>query len=475
MYAKHPARAAAVGAALAFVVVGAPVAGAVTYFGDHALPGTTVGGVSVSGMTEDQVRDYFGSYGQGETTLVGPEGQSADVSLADAGISVDVQASTEAVFAPARSVASRISGLFGTREVEPVVRVDEDTLSALLVEKGLLAPNVDVGVSFDADAGAFVSAEPREVLEADPEAISSVAAQVLSEPAASPIVVPLRPAAPVASADEAAAAATRANDILKLPVRATDGGAVIGTASPEQIAAWMCFEPSAEGVELRVDSDQVAQWLRDVSAPNPGDSRKAIQNVDATGAVVASPDAGVGARYALNAPEAAQRVAEQLEQGLPADAALSFGIEDPAVWQIPMAEGDRELPFQPAAGQKWIDMDLTEALMTAYEGTVPVMRVPFVPGTPQTPTVQGTFEIYAKYDNSHLTGLNLDGSTYDYPNVRWFMSFHGAYGIHSAYWRNNFGEAPPEDGSHGCANVSEEVAGLLYEWAPIGTVVISHQ
>lgn len=120
-------------------------------------------------------------------------------------------------------------------------------------------------------------------------------------------------------------------------------------------------------------------------------------------------------------------------------------------------------------GEKWIDVNLTNQTITAYEGNTPVMRAVVSTGTWQTPTVVGTFKIYTKHDSLRMTG-NINGDYWDIPNVPDVMFFYEGYGFHGTYWHNNFGTPM----SHGCVNLSLADAEWLYNWATVGTKVVSH-
>ena len=50
---------------------------------------------------------------------------------------------------------------------------------------------------------------------------------------------------------------------------------------------------------------------------------------------------------------------------------------------------------------------------------------------------------------------------YNLPNVPYVMYFYQDYGLHGAYWHNNFGHPM----SHGCINERITDAKALYDWA----------
>ena len=72
-----------------------------------------------------------------------------------------------------------------------------------------------------------------------------------------------------------------------------------------------------------------------------------------------------------------------------------------------------------------------------------------------------------------MRGLNVDGTRYETPDVPWVTYFHGGYALHGAYWRSTFGHGGP-GGSHGCVNMPIPAAKWFYDWAGIGTTVVSH-
>lgn len=120
---------------------------------------------------------------------------------------------------------------------------------------------------------------------------------------------------------------------------------------------------------------------------------------------------------------------------------------------------------QNLSGTKWIDINLSAQILTAYVGVTPVFQTMVSTGKKAFPTIQGNFSIYAKYHSARMQRYN-----YDIQNVPYVMYFYGSYGLHGAFWHNNFG-APM---SHGCINLSVPDAELIYKWAPIGTQIVTH-
>jgi lipoprotein-anchoring transpeptidase ErfK/SrfK len=116
--------------------------------------------------------------------------------------------------------------------------------------------------------------------------------------------------------------------------------------------------------------------------------------------------------------------------------------------------------------QRWIQIDLANQRLIAWEGTKPVYAVIVSTGKRATPTVLGTFAIQTKHRVTRMTGPG-----YDVPDVPHTMYFHRGYAIHGAYWHNRFGTPV----SHGCINVAPDHASWLFNWATVGTPVVVHE
>ena len=115
---------------------------------------------------------------------------------------------------------------------------------------------------------------------------------------------------------------------------------------------------------------------------------------------------------------------------------------------------------------RWIQVDLSRQRLIAWEGNQPIFGVIVSTGKKSTPTPTGVFNIYVK-----LRKTRMRGEDYDVPNVPYTMYYKGGYGIHGAYWHNNFGTPV----SHGCVNVAPNHAKKLFNWASVGTTVVVQQ
>jgi len=124
-----------------------------------------------------------------------------------------------------------------------------------------------------------------------------------------------------------------------------------------------------------------------------------------------------------------------------------------------------DLPEGVGAGERWIDVDLSEQLVYAYEGDNMVNQFLVSTGTWLHPTVTGQFNIYVKYRYADMSGPG-----YYLADVPYVMYFYKGYGLHGTYWHSNFGTPM----SHGCVNLQTDEAGWLFEWASVGTVVNVH-
>lgn len=116
--------------------------------------------------------------------------------------------------------------------------------------------------------------------------------------------------------------------------------------------------------------------------------------------------------------------------------------------------------------EKWIEVDLSEQKLRAWDGNTLFLETLVSTGLPYFPTPQGEFRIWVKLRAARMSG-GEGRYAYDLPNVPYVMYFYNdqvpswrGYGLHGTYWHNDFGSVH----SHGCVNLPTPMAEKLYYW-----------
>ena len=121
-------------------------------------------------------------------------------------------------------------------------------------------------------------------------------------------------------------------------------------------------------------------------------------------------------------------------------------------------------PPEVAAGEKWIEVDLFEQTLAAYEGERMVYATLISSGRTGTSTPPGMYRLWAKVREGKMSNSDVeDGSPawYFIEDVPWTMYFHEGYSLHAAFWHDAFGFTR----SHGCVNLSPRDSLWLFNWA----------
>ncbi|MBU4118692.1 MAG: L,D-transpeptidase [Proteobacteria bacterium] len=110
--------------------------------------------------------------------------------------------------------------------------------------------------------------------------------------------------------------------------------------------------------------------------------------------------------------------------------------------------------------ERWIEVNLTEQTLSAYEGDQLVFATLISSGDESFPTIKGLFRIWAKVRIGKMSGGEDDSDRYYVEDVPWHMYFYKSYGLHTSYWHDFFGLP----NSHGCVNLAPKDALWLFEW-----------
>lgn len=113
----------------------------------------------------------------------------------------------------------------------------------------------------------------------------------------------------------------------------------------------------------------------------------------------------------------------------------------------------------PATIDRWIDVDLGEQVLVAYEKDKPVFAT-LVSSGRAIPTPMGTYPVWAKAAAISMKSQAYEDKGYFVNKVPWSTFFQWHNAIHGAYWHDQFGVVK----SHGCVNVSPLDARHVFEW-----------
>lgn len=145
---------------------------------------------------------------------------------------------------------------------------------------------------------------------------------------------------------------------------------------------------------------------------------------------------------------------------------------------IPVEQVRLPRPPDSTLSGRWIDADLTvPAMVTAYEDGRVVYSALAIKGVAATSTPRGTFYIQRRVQNEIMNSETLSppiprdapGGYYlkDVLYTQYFTS--GGHSLHYNYWLGTFGQP----GSNGCLGLNLTDARWFWDWATIGTPVVS--
>ena len=470
---KRRTKVASGGALVAGLALGGGATAYGAYYQERALPGSSISGVDVSGMTRAQVAAALQERADQVAVAVTTPTGTQNISLADLGAGIDIDATLARTFAPNQDWSSYAKALIEQRAVSAVPAADEAALAKLVASLSAASeePARDASVRLASDKKSFTVGPAKAGQSLDTTALSEAAAtaartltssQVTLAPVAKPATV---------TTEQAEQVAAQANDIVKAAAKISAGTKTFA-ATTEQKASWVDI-PQATG-ELgtpTVDASAVTAWVTEAASSLKVAPRAGMRYLDQSGKLLRVVTPAADGAEVSNASAVAKALAASLSSGRSKTAEFQTKAVA-ATWnERRIARGAERLAYPAVDGEKWVDVNLASHTMTAYVGGQVVLGpIKMVNGAPATPTDIGTFHIYWKNPMMTMRGQNADGTDYETPNVPWSSFFNGGEALHGAYWRETWGYAA----SHGCVNLPIPTAKWIYDWAPIGTPVVTH-
>lgn len=128
---------------------------------------------------------------------------------------------------------------------------------------------------------------------------------------------------------------------------------------------------------------------------------------------------------------------------------------------LPAWATERYLPLP--VGEKWIEVDISNQILRAYDGERLVYTATVATGRGITQATLGRYRITQKVAMKLITGPG-----YYLPDVPWVMVINSSLMLHGAYWQDSWG-APT---NYGFINLKPADAKWLFDWSspslPIG-------
>jgi hypothetical protein len=123
-----------------------------------------------------------------------------------------------------------------------------------------------------------------------------------------------------------------------------------------------------------------------------------------------------------------------------------------------------ERPTDVADGERWIDVELANQTLVAYEGTRPLYATLVSTGRgpekSETATPKGTHRVWVKLATTDMDNLEREDAErrYSIEDVPYVQFFDKAVALHAAFWHKDYGRVH----SHGCVNLAPLDAQWLF-------------
>ena len=142
------------------------------------------------------------------------------------------------------------------------------------------------------------------------------------------------------------------------------------------------------------------------------------------------------------------------------------GEAGPTVWSALLSDVISDKPSATPYVYVLVNKVVPQNLTLWNNGVAQNVGIPVNSGAPGADTTDGTYAVFEHVRFSDMKGTNVDGSTYNDPNVPYASYFNGGDALHG-FIRASYGT--PQ--SNGCVEMSYADAALVWPLTPIGTLV----
>ena len=445
------------------------------HFQDRAAFGAQLAGKDIGGMDKSEIEAEAMAIFNNMTIELKYNGAGKSDGLdavtavkpADLGIELDV-VGTAARVLDEREKTNPVDRLlpFHKKKIKLSLIIDTDAMQKYLNKKyaKIITPVSEPAVKYDKKSKTFKAGVGKSGQIMRAEDIKKYIDNNYPDYNAFPLAINLKliDAKPVVSDDSAKETAAWLNERIKSRYQLKSGDKVVHTVGPNDMSSWVKLVSDAETgkYEVSFSKAKIQKFINTTLA-------KEVNQPSVSKEILVDRN-----NKQLNLIQEGQDGVEMSDVGKVAEDIYQAvnGGENKTITIETKVEKHKTNSVS-ALGTNWIDVDLGDQTTTLYNGDTKLRTFIISSGKASTPTVKGTFHVYHKRDVMTMSGGSKeDGTYYSTPNVRWVSFFHAGYAFHGCYWHDNFGHVM----SHGCVNMRENEAKIVYDFAPIGTLVIVH-
>ena len=434
------------------------------FYRDKAAPGTTIVGVNVSGQTEEQLRKTLFDLEKKIRLDISYDDKTVGANARDLGIEIN---SDKVVDEALKTGRRNVFALFFARpELDLVAKYDNqkshDFVNQNFTE--LTADPIDAQVVFNGTQ--FVAQPGADGKAINVKKFDEAIRDLMHNPRTEKFIITTDDASPTVNTAAADKAAAAANTRLGLDLNIINNGQPIWKIDPPDIAAWTTFTANAESNRyiINYDKEKIVDFINNtVAGQITGKPINQRAITDGNGNVLRIVVPGRSGQ----APNNVNQLAGQIV------VALNDAVSDNFV----MTTDDS--PFKTdqtvAINSRWVEYTLSDFTVRLYEGTNVVWSTNYTSkGKPSTPTITGLFTVFQKTFNQCMPNPGPNGEPAPpLCNIHYVTYWGpGGYAFHEAWWMSP--DRVNRGISHGCINMRQADAKVVYDFASIGTPVWVH-
>jgi lipoprotein-anchoring transpeptidase ErfK/SrfK len=430
--------------------------GSQLYYKNRVLPGVKLSSISLEGKTESQTKTAVATYvKQFSIGVDGPHPQT--LSPQQIGLVFDVDKTVDAIMRQGKSgiIVPYMSG----GQAGFVFKLDEQKFKQYLVATNQVDQSPqDASIEIKSGTVVITPEKDGKSYGLDPDKSKFTILQSIKDGENPKLKIQSYVSRPAVTASMLESSKALAEKMIGSAIKLQINDQQI-VPTPTHISSWLKVSAGKDGAHIEADPVLVGAYLDAVAKPyvKPPRAKVVIKDADGTERILSDGASGVDI---INKDNSAKEIAAAVTSQQGYDKALAIAFADPKT-------------ITAADYPKWLDVDITNKRMYAYEHGVVVKEFLITSGAPLTPTVKGQYTIQSKVRRQDMRGFNANGTRYYQPDVEYINYFYQDYAIHGNYWRpaSVFGNV---NTSHGCVGIVNADALWVWNWAPVGTPVIVH-